>query len=217
MKRILNTEIARFFLKYAGMMAIPVYIVFTFISYSHNTGINPLEHWLSDYGNPLVNPGGAVFYNTGCSITAILLAVFYIGMFRWYRRDRAARKFNISFIIAQISGLAGSAFLILTTVFPLGAQTELHSAFSMANMIAMSNFLAFTATGFLLSRKIHKSIGIFGFLAAGFNIVTMNAFVDLFVAEWVYFLLFMCYMVLVTINYERLQTGDGKPVTERNS
>lgn len=191
-------------LKYAGVVAIPVYIAFTYVSHTHNRLINPLEFWLSDYGNPIVNPSGAVIYNTGCVITAMLLAIFYIGMYCWYRRDRTARRFNISYAVAQAGGLIGSVFLILTTVYTLGTDTKMHSLFSAANMIAMDFFLSFTATGFLMNPKIHKGVGIFGFLTSFFNIVTMNAFADFYISEWIYFLLFMAYMVLVTMQYEKL-------------
>jgi len=190
--------------KYAGVLAIPVYVAFTYASHIHNRQINPMGNWLSEYGDPLVNPDGAVLYNTGCVITALLLAVFYIGMYRWYRRGPAARKFNISIAVAQASGLIGSVFLILTTVYTLGVNTEKHSLFSMLNMIAMNLFLAFTATGILVNPKIHKGIAVFGFIADIFNIITMNAFVDFFISEWIYFLLFMMYMVLITRQYNRL-------------
>ncbi len=191
-------------LRYAGVVAIPVYIAFTYVSHTHNRQINPLEFWLSDYGNPLVNPSGAVIYNTGCVITAILLALFYIGMYRWYRRDRTARKFNISYAIAQAGGLSGSLFLILTTVYTLGTDNKMHSLFSTANMIGMNFFLSFTAVAFLMNPKINKGVGIFGFLISVFNIVTMNAFTDCYISEWIYFLLFMAYLVLVTMQYEKL-------------
>ena len=193
-------------LKYAGVAAIPVYIAFVYVSRTHNRQINPLEYWLSDYGNPLVNPSGAVIYNTGCAITAMLLAIFYIGMYRWYGRGRTARRFNISYTLAQAGGLIGSVFLILTTIYTLGTDTEMHTLFSTANMIAMDCFINFTAIGFLMNPKIHKGVSAVGFLASVFNIVTMNAFTDFYVSEWIYFLLFMAYLVLVTIQYEKLVT-----------
>ena len=190
--------------KYAGVAAIPVYITFTYVSHTHNRQINPLEFWLSDYGNPLLNPSGSMFYNTGCVITALLLALFYSGMLRWYRRDHTARKFNISYIIAQSAGLMSSLFLILTTVYTLGTDTRIHSLLSTANMIAMDFFLSFTAVAFLMNSMIHKSVGVFGFFTSVFNIVTMNAFSDCYLAEWLYFLLYMAYLVLVTTQYQKL-------------
>ena len=205
-------KLTNYVFKYAGVMSIPVYIAFTYAAHLYNLRINPIENWLSDYGNSFVNPDGAVLYNTGCVITALLLAVFYIGMYRWYEWGRTARKFNISFAIAQIGGLIGSVFLILTTVFTLGTHTELHSVFSQVNMIAMDFFLSFTATGLLMNPRIHKGIGIFGYFAFIFNVVTMNAFVDFYVSEWIFFLLFMVYVVLVTMQYDRL--AEEKDVTQ---
>lgn len=198
--------------RYAGIMAIPVYIALTFVSHLHNQAINPLEYWLSDYGNPIANPDGAVFYNTGCVIAALLLAVFYIGMYRWYGRGRAARRFNISYAIAQAAGLFEAVLLIMTTVYPLGANTEMHRIFSTAHMIALDFFLCFTATGFFMNKNIHKGLGVLGFAAAIFNIFTTNTFPDFYLAEWIFFPLFMVYMVLVTKSYDKIRQS-GKGVT----
>jgi len=197
--------------KYAGVFSIPVYIAFTYASHLNNRQINPIGYWLSDYGNAVLNPGGAVYYNAGCILTALTLALFYIGMYRWYGRGRAARRFNISFAVAQAGGLAGSVFLILTAIFTLGTEPGLHSFFSQANMIAMDFFLSFTATGFLLNPEIHKGVGIFGFIACIFNVVTMNAFDDFFVSEWIFFLMFMIYMVLITLQYDRFAVIKPNP------
>jgi hypothetical protein len=199
-----NMKKSSLIFKYAGVACIPVYIALTFAAHLNNRQLSPMENWLSDYGNPLLNPGGAIFYNAGCVLTALMLAVFYIGMFRWYGRGRAARKVNISYAVAQASGLIGSVFLILTAVFTLGTNTQLHSTFSMAHMIATNFFLSFTAIGFFMIPKMSKIIGIFGFLTSVFNIVTMNAFENFYISEWIYFLLFMAYLVLVTLHYDRI-------------
>ena len=190
--------------KYAGVAAIPVYIAFTLISHLYLPQANPLENWLSDYGNKILNPGGAAFYNAGCVLTALLLALFYIGMYRWYSRERTSRKFNICYVFAQICGFLSSVFLIFTAIFTLGTDTALHSIFAQAHMMAMDFFINFTAIGFLLNPKINKAVGIFGFFISIFNIVTTNAFTDFFIAEWIYFLSFMIYVVLITLIYEQL-------------
>ncbi len=197
-------KLASFALKYAGIAAIPVYICFTFFSHLHNPMISPLNFWLSDFGNPLVSPSGAGLYNAGCVLTAVLLAIFYGGIYRWYGRGRIAKKFVISYAIAQAGGLLGTIFLALTAAFPLGTHTQMHSLFSKAHMICIDFFLSFTATGFLLTRDIPKYIGILGYVAFIFNIVTMNAFDSLYLSEWIFFMLFMAYIVFVTGQYDLL-------------
>ena len=197
--------------KYAGIICIPIYVVFTFISHLYNTEINPLTNWLSDYGNPLKNPSGAVFYNAGCIIIAALLVVFYIGIYQWYKNRRIAKKYIISYVGAQISGIIASVFLVLASIFTLGTNTDLHSTFSMINMIGMDFFLSFIAIAFLMNPNIKKWIGIAAYLSAIFNIVTTNAFTSLYIAEWIYFLLFMIYLVIITLNYDKIVQYEIRP------
>lgn len=196
------------FLKYAAVISIPVYVVFTFISHLFNNKIAPLTNWLSDFGNPLLNPSGALIYNMGCIIVAALLFVFSIGMYQWYKNRKIKKKYRISYICAQLSGMIASIFLVLASVFTLGTYTSLHGIFGMLHMIFTDCFMEFTAIAFLMNPNIEKRIGIFAFLVAGFNIVTTNAFSSLFIAEWIYFLLFMIYMVIITLQYDKLVRED---------
>lgn len=189
--------------KYAGVASIAVYVVFTFVSHLFAPSISPLADWLSDYGNPLLNPGGALFYNMGCIIVAVLLAVFYLGLARWYRQRKAARKYAVCYICAQVSGIASSVFLVLASLVTLGVNDSLHGTFGMLHMIGLDCFMAFIAIAVFMSPKVNKAIGILGYLIVAFNIVTTNAFTDLYFAEWIYFALFMAYILLITLNYKK--------------
>ena len=190
--------------KYAGVICIPIYIIFTYISNLFSTNITPLTNWLSDFGNPQINPLGAIFYNIGCIIVAALLIIFYIGLFQWYKNEKIRKKYIISYVGAQISGIISSIFLVLASIFPLGTYTPLHSRFGMLHMIGLDSFIIFIAIAFMINPDLKKSIGIFGFFLAIFNIITTNAFSSLYIAEWVYFLLFMVYIVTITLNYNKI-------------
>jgi hypothetical membrane protein len=70
-------------------------------------GFTPLENWMSDLGNPELNPAGSPFFNWACGITGLLLVVFYLGLRRGLlpdgRRQKllaAARAFGV------LSGIA---------------------------------------------------------------------------------------------------------------
>lgn len=188
--------------KYSAVAAAVVYITLTFVSHLYNTALNPINNWPSDYGSPKLNPSGYIFYNLGCILAALLLAVFYIGITKWYKGGRAAKKYAISYICAQISGLAASCSLIITALFPIGTSA-LHTIFSIANQIGINCFLYFMAAAVFLNPDMNKVIGILGILTAAFNIITMNAFTDLYAAEWIYFALFIICMVLITFSYDR--------------
>lgn len=202
---------AKIVFKYAGVVCIPVYIIFTFISYLYNTEINPFKNWLSDFGNPVENPSGALFYNMGCIIVAVLLVVFYIGMYQWYKDRKIERKYVICYIGAQISGIIASVFLVLASVIPLGINNGLHGEFSQLNMIGIDFFLSFTAIALFMNPNIKKWIGIFAYLSAIFNMYTMNAFSALYIAEWIYFLLFMIVMAILMLNYDKILQSEIKP------
>jgi hypothetical membrane protein len=201
-------------LKYAGAAAAAVYIVMTLVSALQSSGMGPLRNWLSDYGSPFLNPGGAVIYNAGCIATALLLAAFYIGMTGWHKG--AARKYVVCYICAEVSGLLASCFLILASVFPIGTS-PLHPAFSLINMIATDCFLVFTAIAALLDPYVSSGLGVLGIIAAAFNIFTANVFEQLYIGEWLYFGLFIIYTLLITYNYERFRGENLKEAEQRSA
>lgn len=203
--------------KYAGVVCIPLYVIFTFISHLYNTKINPVANWLSDFGNPVENPSGALFYNMGCIVVAIMLVVFYIGMCQWYKGLKIAKKYVICYISAQISGIIASISLVLAAIFPLGTNNTFHSAFSTINMIGMDFFLSFTAIAFFLNPNIKKWVSIFGYASAVFNIITMNAFSSLYIAEWIYFTLFMIYVAIITVNYYKIMQCETRYARQNSS
>ncbi|HEY3273740.1 MAG TPA: DUF998 domain-containing protein [Methanocella sp.] len=43
-------------------------------------GFSPLDNWMSDLGNPELNPAGSAYFNLACMVTGLFLAVFYLGL-----------------------------------------------------------------------------------------------------------------------------------------
>lgn len=199
-------------LRYAAVAAAAVYIAMTCISALQSAGMGPLRNWLSDYGSPFKNPAGAAFYNVGCIATAVLLAGFYFGMAGWLKG--AAKKYVVCYVCAGASGIIASCFLILASVFPIDASL-LHPTFSLVNMIAMDCFLVFTAIAAFLNPYVSSGLGVLGILAAAFNIFTANVFEKLYIAEWIYFALFIVYVLLLTYNYERFRGENLKEAEAR--
>ena len=111
-----------------GLTAIVIYLIFTLISFlQYPSAYSPLNNWLSDLGNPLENPTGAIYYNTGCIITALLLTLFCIGLRIW---DTGTKRVAILLTIAQITGILAAISLIIAAVFPLGTFSQIHTVSS---------------------------------------------------------------------------------------
>lgn len=201
-------------LKFAGIAAIPVYVIFTFISHLQSPAMGPFKNWLSDYGSAALNPSGAMLYIIGCVLAALLLALFYIGMMRWHRG--AERKYVVCYIAAEIGGLVAACALILAAILPAGSGT-LAPTLRLITTAGMDIFIVFTAVAAFMNPYVSNFAGMFGIITAAFNIVTANLFKNLYIGEWVFFALFMIYVAIVTYNYDRFDGENMKTAHAANA
>jgi len=186
----------------AAIAAVVIYLAFAVTAYLRYPGAyGPLRNWLSDLGNPIENPSGAVFYRLGCGLTAVCLLAFYAGLTRWNTGDR---KMKILMVVAQIAGGLSALALILTAVFPLGTQTDMHRFWSMMLFVLLGFFLTFSATSLLRHPAFARWVAYCGFLTAAFNFVNgallMAVLGDVYVGEWISVGLFMIYVTMLAWN-----------------
>jgi hypothetical membrane protein len=93
-----------------AVIAIVFFCTFLLLSIaSFPPGFSPLDNWMSDLGNPELNPSGYAYFNWGCMITGVLLIIFYLGLNDWHIADSgrtgtltAAQAFGIFSGIALI-------------------------------------------------------------------------------------------------------------------
>ena len=70
-------------------------------------GFTPLENWMSDLGNPVLNPAGATYFNGACMITGLLLVIFYPGLRMWRETGAVqAPVMNVALAAGIFSGIA---------------------------------------------------------------------------------------------------------------
>ena len=186
----------------AAVAAVVVYLAFAVTAYLlYPEAYGPLRNWLSDLGNPIENPSGAVFYRLGCGLTAVCLLAFYAGLSQWNTGDR---KMKILLVVAQTAGVFSALALILTAVFPLGTQTNMHRYWSMVHFVLLGFFLTFSATALLRHPTFARWVAYYGFLTAACNFVNgailMAVFGDVYVGEWIPVGLFMIYVIMLAYN-----------------
>jgi hypothetical membrane protein len=181
-----------------GLTAIVIYLVFTLLAFLRFPGIyNPMINWLSDLGNPDINPSGAIFYNSGCIITSLVLVLFYIGLSKWNTGDK---RMKTLLIIAQIMGVCSSISLITAAVFPLGPHTFIHSWASKLLSVFLGFFLTFSATALLKNPAFIKWFAYYGFLTALVNFIYGVLLPSVFLAEWISIGMFIIYVFLIAFN-----------------
>jgi Protein of unknown function (DUF998) len=183
----------------SGLAAVVTYLAFTIAAYLSYPGTyGPLRNWLSDLGNPIDNPSGAVFYRLGCGLTAVFLIAFFAGLSGWNTGDR---KMRILLITSQTAGALSALALILTAVFPLGTQTDMHRFWSMMLYLLLGFFLTFSATSLLRHPAFARRVAYYGFVTAAFNFVNgavLTAVIgDVYVGEWISVGMFMIYVLML--------------------
>lgn len=186
----------------AGITAIGVYLILAIVSYIlYPKSYSPITNWLSDLGNPLDNPSGAIFYRLGCVLAAIALIVFYIEL---RKLNNGSRRMTILLLIAQITGIFSSVAFIITGIFPLGTDTSIHSFWSMMLYIGLAFFELFSAIVFIRYTKCPKWIAYYGFIAYAVN-VTTGVFLflnNIYFAEWVVVAMFIAYVAMIISYYK---------------
>jgi hypothetical membrane protein len=183
---------------FSGITAIIVYLIFTLIAFLIYPGeYSPVSNWLSDLGNPQVNPSGSIFYNIGCIITGLVLIVFYIELSCWNTGDK---KMRILLVIAQVTGVLSSISLILSAIFPLGETALIHAFWSKMIFVFLGFFLTFSATSLLKHSSFIRWFAYYAFLTALVNFVYGAFLYSVFVLEWISLEMFMIYAFMLAYN-----------------
>jgi hypothetical membrane protein len=182
----------------SGFTAVFIYLVFTMVSFLiYPSKYNPLNNWLSDLGNPLESPSGAIYYNLGCIVTAVLLILLCIGLRNW---DTGSKRIKVLLAIARIAGILAGVSLIIAALFPLGTFTPVHEVSSKLFSVFLGFFLAFLSTVFLRHPAAIKWYAGFGFLTALVNFIYGVFLYKVFIAEWISLGLFIIFILMVSYN-----------------
>jgi len=182
----------------AGIAAAIIYLTFALVAFLKYPGAyGPLTNWLSDLGNPLDNPSGAIFYRLGCMLSGAALILFYLKLGIW---NTGSKKTRVILNVAQCTGVFSAVSLIITGIFPLGTSTEMHSLWSMMLYISLGFFLTFSATALMKNPAFKRGFGYYAFLTAAVNFVFGAILHGMFWAEWISVGMFIVYVLMVAYN-----------------
>ncbi len=188
-----------------GFMATAIYLICAMVAFfDYPLSYSPLANWLSDLGNPIINPTGAFSYNLGCILTGLCLTFFSLGLEIW---DNGDKKRRTLLKIAQGSGTLSSLALIVSAFFPLGAQTLIHSISGKGHIFFAGFFLTFSATVLLKHPDLPKWLAYFGFFAALINFIYGAFLHSVFIAEWAAIGLFILYVLMISVNSLKQNTA----------
>lgn len=182
-----------------GVFVIVFYCVFTFTSLALFPGpFSPVNNWLSDLGNSIYSPRGAVFYNVGCVLTGLALFPFFAGLRKWYASERR-RKTLI--VLTQVFGFIAAFALIMIGVFSED-YGELHGLWSDVFFVFNLVVLIFANLSLMTHSKFRRSIGYYGLVAAFINLLLV-ALSDTPLLEW--FTVFTALGYVAFLSYNTLK------------
>ena len=177
-----------------GIGAILAYLICSATAWSLYPGtFGPFRNWLSDLGNPLRNPAGAVWYNAGCILTALGLLVFVLGLSSW-RSGRSTG--NALIATSQLTGLASVISLAMIGVY---SENHLRQHMISSNWFfaCFPLFIVLFSTGVITHPRSRKDIGMLGLAVVLLGLLFHLIFPKSRPLEWVTELGFLVYVGVV--------------------
>jgi hypothetical protein len=172
----------------AGFAASVILLVSVILAWFYYPGpYSPLTNWISDLGNPELNPRGAIFLNSGFVLAGIAFFPFCFGLYRWHTdwyKD-GENRFP-AFLLAVLTGSLAGISMVMIGLFPENyASTHVFWAVSLFGALAI--FVLFSAWHLLShSQKepIIRRIAYYGF-ATGMLDIAFGLVFFYHVFEWI--------------------------------
>jgi len=171
------------------------YISFTILAYSqYPLSFSPMRNWLSDLGNQVDNPQGAIFYNLGVILAAAFLAIWFIvGLSQWRLKHHAIHRRLLT--ISQTAGVLAAFALIMSALYPINIP-EVHSFWSQMHFMMFGMGFGFSVAALRYHPHIPKASLYLG-TGAALLPTLMLAFGKAYWLEWIAVGLFIIYILSV--------------------
>ncbi len=184
----------------SSIFLVTSYLLFTFLSLiNFPTSYSPMSHWLSDLGNPYLNPKGALFYNFGIILTGIGMISFFLGLSSWAMANN--KKQNVMLFLTQLLGFLGSLSVMMSAVFPINIK-EVHSFLSSSLFILTGTAFGFSVAALRYCSKYPRWLLYLGVLVAAEDMF-WGIIQNIYIMEWVTVALFLFYTLLLGVETKR--------------
>lgn len=179
----------------SSLLVLSNYSICTFLAYlNYRLAYSPLNNWLSDLGNKVLNPSGAIYYNTGIFLSAAWLLIFFFGFS--IVKSRQNKIQNMMVLLVQIFGMIGCASMALSAFFTIDNPGP-HSFLSAVLYISLGTAFAFSVAALRYNPGWPRWLLFLGVLATLFDLTASVFFNALPIFEWITISLFLAYIVLI--------------------
>ena len=184
------------------------YVFFAFLSYAkYPLPISPFRNWLSDLGDQIVNPKGAVFYNLGVILTALCLAIWFTaGLFQWRIKGNAAHQRLL--LISQAAGVLSALALTMSALFPINLL-QVHSFWSRIHFMMFGMGFGFSVAALRYHPGFTRASLYLGICTAIMPSL-MLVFSQAYVLEWLAVACIIAYVLSIGIVSLRFTTTEPR-------
>lgn len=181
----------------SGILACAFYLVFTLLAYlRYPLPYSPTDNWLSDLGNPVLNPGGAPIYNLGVILTAVLMMLFFLGLGIWEIDNHKMHKVMLH--LTQGFGIVGCLAMLLSAIYSID-QFNIHAFWSTSLYILLSTAFFFSAAMLRYHPGVPRWLLVLG-ISTAVLVLMSSFFQQIYPLEWITVILFMGYILLLAIS-----------------
>jgi hypothetical membrane protein len=194
----------------AGLTTIVVGVSLALIAYSrYPSAFSPASNWLSDLGNTLLSPRGAVFFRVDVVVCGVALAGFFLGLGSWHRGQRPLFRGLLGF--GQFNGLVAGAALAMSGVVAEDHPTE-HAIWVTVFFISLALAVWVVGLAPVWHRQLPQwlpSIGVVAFTACLAALIARRYWL-----EWLAIALVLCFIGAVSLSTwatARRASGNARP------
>jgi hypothetical membrane protein len=193
-----------------GVLVTVTFCAFTLVSIAlYPTPFSPLNNWLSDLGNPKLDPAGSIFFNAGCILTGLAMIVLMAGLGQWGVRGWK----KIALAAGQACGVLSAFALMMIGVFTEG--TPLHGTMSIVFFSLLFLFLVLTNMAISYDSRYLRWIGYYALLAIAIDLVfiyTYFAYAHNTIWEWLAVFGALLWVAMVSYNLFMIDRRTESPV-----
>lgn len=179
-------------LSLSSILILLSYSIFTLLAFfKYRLPYSPVKNWLSDLGNKVLNPNGAIFYNIGVVLTALCLVFFFLGFSVLKSRENRIR--NLMILLTQSFGILGCVSMALSAVYSIDTPAP-HSFFSAGMRISLGSAFAFSVAALRYDPKVPRWLLVLGALTTLTNFLVSVLANSTYILEWPTIFLFLVYV-----------------------
>jgi hypothetical protein len=180
----------------SAVLGAMTYCTFAILAYAqYPLPFSPITNWLSDLGNQIDNPRGAVFYQIGVILSALFLAIWFVGLFQWGLKGKVAHKRLLA--VSQTAGIFAALALIMSAIYPINLL-QVHSFWSKTHFMMSGIGFGFSVAALRYHLRFKKENMYLGTWTA-FMPTLMLIFGEAYWLEWITVSCIIVYMLSVGI------------------